>query len=254
MKIKVMTYNIWNYNEPWDVRLKLICEVIDSEKPDIIGLQEVRFDERRNAEQDQAEQIAERVGMSYIYQPAHIYSEKPRVEEGLAIMAKHPFTPLGYIKLTRDPGDRRDAHQRICLGASVKVNGREIGFFVTHFSLSHQARVRNAVETVKYVAGFRHRVKVLVGDFNSPPVLAPIRLLKGEKEVDGVKGFFVDAWEAANPGDPGCTFPSRKPWIRLDYVFVSGEAKAIEAHLAGTKARKGVYPSDHLAIVATLEI
>eukprot|EP01087_Luapelamoeba_hula_P008548 TRINITY_DN2142_c0_g1_i1.p1 TRINITY_DN2142_c0_g1~~TRINITY_DN2142_c0_g1_i1.p1 ORF type:complete len:563 (-),score=66.48 TRINITY_DN2142_c0_g1_i1:8-1696(-) len=41
-KLIVGTYNIWNYNPYWDLRLQRITEVIKDSDPDILALQEVR--------------------------------------------------------------------------------------------------------------------------------------------------------------------------------------------------------------------
>jgi len=39
--LKVMTFNIWNYNAPWPQRLRMICDVVERHGPHIIAWQEV---------------------------------------------------------------------------------------------------------------------------------------------------------------------------------------------------------------------
>jgi hypothetical protein len=43
MALRILSYNIWNYNPPWDERLVLMIEQIKQNQPAIIGMQEVRF-------------------------------------------------------------------------------------------------------------------------------------------------------------------------------------------------------------------
>ena len=40
-QLKVLTYNIWNYNGDWAQRLQMICGLVKKEEPHVIGWQEV---------------------------------------------------------------------------------------------------------------------------------------------------------------------------------------------------------------------
>ncbi len=42
--VRMISFNIWNLNEPWKKRLQMLSDQIEREKPDIIGFQEVRYD------------------------------------------------------------------------------------------------------------------------------------------------------------------------------------------------------------------
>lgn len=42
-KLKILSYNIWNYNSPWKIRHKMIADEVAKILPDIIAWQEVRY-------------------------------------------------------------------------------------------------------------------------------------------------------------------------------------------------------------------
>lgn len=42
-KLKILSYNIWNYNSPWKSRHQMIAEEVAKIVPDIIAWQEVRY-------------------------------------------------------------------------------------------------------------------------------------------------------------------------------------------------------------------
>lgn len=105
---------------------------------------------------------------------------------------------------------------------------------------------------------------VLVGDINSdgqvlPPLTtASYALLRG--------AGFSDAWVDARPGDPGFTSghdenlrnPVSDPTRRIDVIFHRGAITALDAMVVGgdpaQRTGAGVWPSDHLGVIATLRL
>lgn len=257
--IKVFNLNIWNYNEPWDVRRELIAEAIRREEADLVALQEIRY--LSSYEEDprhQAEQIAERLsGYSLIWQPAHYYQSCGPDEkwEGLAILSHLPVVDRRYLLLSRDEGDSNDTLQRIVLGAEVRTPGGAFWLFTTHFPLSARARQRVVCEAYDFVVGTAGpRPFVLTGDFNAEPDSAPIHFLTGRLALERQHGGLVDAWALLHPNEPGFTQPRREPRKRIDYFFVSPPVRIYKITLAATEPdAQGVYPSDHYGLVAKLE-
>lgn len=71
-------------------------------------------------------------------------------DEGLSIFSLWPIIETSWTPLSRDRDDREDDHQRVLLRACVlSPRGVKINFFVTHLSLSVNARRRSAVEVCK---------------------------------------------------------------------------------------------------------
>ncbi len=54
---------------------------------------------------------------------------------------------------------------------------------------------------------------VLAGDFTADPDSAGVRFLSGRQSLDGTSVCYRDAWESANPGEPGETFTPRNPLV-----------------------------------------
>ncbi len=262
MKLKVMTYNIWNYNEPWPQRRRMIVENILETDPDIVGLQELRDDRNFNSlGHHQAKQIADRTGLDYQFQPAMVYSRTPRKVEGVGILSRYPIESTAYLELTRDPQDEKDVHQRIVFNGTLNLPAGDLHFFVTHFSLSPKMRPRNAVELLRFLSSFNsHLPKLVVGDFNCVPQDTPIRILTGREKLDNqtVMGNLVDTWEEApvrnrrtikeddkthEEGRIDFIFTSPSPWTRTDV----GEVSLIDG-----QDPSGIKASDHAAVTSTL--
>jgi exonuclease III len=58
--LRILTLNIWNYNDPWPKRRALITETIQKHQPDLIGFQEIRHSGEHDEDgKNQAQQLAE---------------------------------------------------------------------------------------------------------------------------------------------------------------------------------------------------
>ncbi len=263
LELKIMSYNIWNYNEPWAERRKMIVDCILEEDPDIIGLQEIRDDARFNPPgQNQARQIARRTGLDYHYQPAMVYSRSPRCVEGVCIMSRHPIESTTYVELTRDPKDEMDFHQRIVLNGTIRLPLGQLEFFVTHFSLSPKMRLSNALELIQFVQSFNSPLpKFIVGDFNCTPDDRPIRILTGVERLPNqlAVGNLIDVWEEAPMQARYC---SNGPWThggrRIDYIFMTSSpwarANVKRFAILNPRNEKKLPASDHTALAATISI
>jgi len=263
LELKVMSYNIWNYNEPWAERRKIVVDCILEQDPDVVGLQEIRDDSRFNAPgQNQARQIASRTGLDYHYQPAMIYSRSPRCVEGVCIMSRHPIQSTTCVELTRNPKDEKDVHQRIVLNGTLPLPLGKIEFFVTHFSLSPEMRLSNALELLQFVQSFNSPLpKFVVGDFNCTPNDPPARILTGNQRIPNqpIVGNLIDVWdEAPGPKKPGSNGPGSFGDRRIDYIFMTSSpwARTAVRNVATLNPRnaEGLSGSDHAALTATVSI
>lgn len=62
---------------------------------------------------------------------------------------------------------------------------------------------------------------------------------------------YSDCHRTLHPEEPGYTYPSCSPWLRLDYVFVSPD---MATHLSACEVVSGeeaLRASDHLPVLAT---
>lgn len=108
---------------------------------------------------------------------------------------------------------------------------------------------------------------VLVGDLNAEPDSDEVRLLCGHKTAPAVERFtLVDAWRYAPSDAVLWTWDRANPHVRstmepssrIDYVLVGlpgedrrGHVRSVER--IGTAAVDGVWPSDHVGVLASLE-
>lgn len=169
--LKVATFNIWNFNEPWEERLQMIGHHMATAQPDVIGWQEVRYDISQPV-RSQVEQLIELPafkGYQFVWERGMTYLNFHsrngwHVDEGVAIFSRFPITRADHRVLSRDMGDGNDReHQRVCLRARIRPPGSccPLDFLVTHLTLSDPARDRAVVEIAEWVHAFDD-------DLNSP--------------------------------------------------------------------------------------
>lgn len=262
-RLRVLNLNIWNYNEPWEARREQIVALIRSTLPDVIALQEVRGRDWGLDVRHQADQIlASLPGYTSVWEPAHYWPpghghNQGRLEwEGLALLSAHPLVDRAVLRLSRDPADAHDSLQRLVLGAQVQMPGGPFWVFTTHYPLSAAARARVAPESLDFVERRADGLPyTLTGDLNAEPREAPIRALTGAGGTGEAPGGLVDAWQACHPGEPGHTFPAWGPSKRIDYMLVPPQVAVREIEVLGrVPDRDTISPSDHCALLATLEV
>lgn len=245
--IKVLVWNIWNYNE-WEARLPCLGQCIKEQDADIVALQEVRYNylQAPNQADDLSDYL---VGYERVVQPAAVGT---RHWEGLAVFAKHTATRVNYWGLSRDLDDRRDApHQRIVLGIELDCKGVPVCVFNSHWSLSPVARIRTAREVLGFMDLFcgANKQTLLMGDFNAEPDEEAIRTIRA-----GSLGL-TDTWAELHGDDAGWTWEVPDLRRRIDYIFHGPGLEVISCKRVGMEPNeKGVYPSDHAGLVAEFRI
>ncbi|WP_327729180.1 endonuclease/exonuclease/phosphatase family protein [Streptomyces sp. NBC_00487] len=192
----------------------------------------------------------------------------PSVGIGNAVLSRWPVLERDTIGLPTGEGDSG----RGALYALLDAPAAPVPFFTAHLSSATDAsavRCRQVTALVEFVA--RHRGRgahppVITGDFNAWPDSDEVRLLGGYKTAPAVPGqCFFDVWEYAEPGAPSATWDIANPYVaksfgpsvRVDYIHVGppgaggiGHVRAVRR--AGDAPVDGVWPSDHMAVVADL--
>ena len=106
---------------------------------------------------------------------------------------------------------------------------------------------------------------IVCGDFNACPESTEVLFMGGMHGLDGQSLHLFDAFEVAHPGELGFTWNNTNPYTaqdptpdqRIDYIFVGahtadGAGKVLDAAVVCDAPRRGVWPSDHFAVVAQL--
>lgn len=264
--VRLLTLNLWQEQGPWAQRLELLHTRLLSLQPDVICLQEVR--QKLEAIPNQAETIANWLGMSFAYETAQDWGGG---DEGLAILSRFSIDEKVVRELPFEEGQSR----RICLGASVKFPEGNFWFFTTHLAYrlqDGQQRERQILAVDQFVNEHhvRGRTSVLAGDFNAIPDADEVRFLRGLTTLEGRRTFYQDAFAVCNPAAPGYTWSKENPytaaleWLgldrRLDYIFVTPMTRAGLGRIHSCRIvcsepdERGIWCSDHFGLLAEIQL
>lgn len=238
MRLKVMTYNIQhgkNHNSARNViDLKNTVVPILYEKPDILGLNEVRCGSGFGY-CDQPKKIAKLCGGTPLFGKA--LSLGKRKCYGNALVAKLPVRKSKAVDIP-DPAVKRygDYYEtRSILCAEIDCGGQIITYLCTHFGLNPDER-EIAVNTVLELVNSTDMPVILTGDFNAEP---------DDEQIKRLSSSLHNMAEILGNVEP--TFPSDEPKVCIDYIFYRG-LKPLNIHTV-----KGIY-SDHLPLTAEFEV
>ena len=269
--LRILTFNIWNRDSlnktgaGYASRLEQLMESMHKARADIIGLQEVRFDnrERDSLPHNQIQHLF--VGLweyNYVYQPASLDLSGDlanTVEEGLAILSRYPIKAWSYVVLHSN--NSLDVHQRICLHAEIDTPLEpRLHVFVTHLSL-HQGLREVAVAQIARFMAAHEGTKVLLGDMNSEPDSHEMRFLRGTGLTDAWLAFYpepdIRPTGSAAGGEErfyGLTFDATERHLRkrIDYIYMDLSLSLVASgvELFGSDGREPV--SDHLGVLLSL--
>lgn len=214
--MKIMVYNTQhclNYITR-QIDFELIAGIIKDYGADIVGLNEIRNVGMQEDYQDQAKILADLAGYDYHYfaQAIKFSGVNPY---GNVLLSKNPIVQAQTILVPDPPRQYDGYYETRCLLKAKLDNGLTVN--VIHFGLNPDEQ-ENAVKTI--MDNLENEKCILMGDFNvSPdnPVLAPIRA-RMKDTADLFK-------------QPLLSFPSDKPKVKIDYIFVSHDIEVIDADI-----------------------
>ena len=228
--MKIMSFNTQhclNFLEQrvdYEIMAKAILDV----GADLVGLNEMF---NGGAFCEQTKRLAELTGIeNYFFAKAIDDRDGPY---GNGILSKIPFKSVETI-IIPDPCPKRPGgwYETRCILKAELENGLRV--LVTHFGLEKDEQ-ENAVK--KVLEHIKDEKCILMGDFNLEPndhLLTPIR----ERLIDTCAGFCGN-----KP-----SFPSDKPRIKIDYIFVSPDIEIITADIPE------IIASDHRPHIAKVKI
>ena len=211
--LRILSYNICRGGAGREAQ---IAAVIRAASPDLVVLQEAQFPHavRRIASAADMPHCAARPG------------------ESLAFLSARPI-------------ERHEWHQpRLSRHAFLEIvpAGDACRIFGVHLSAVHaawteQRRIFELRALLLGIARHQHGPHLLVGDFNTlapgeqfdfrklPPRLRALVWLSGGRVrwrtiQKVIEAGYVDAYRAAHAEDPGFTFPTWDPHVRLDFAFL----------------------------------
>jgi len=230
-----MTFNI-HVGVGIDKKLDLqrIADVIMSERPDLVGLQEVDRGVRRTEGKDEIAELAKLTRMDYAFGHNLDYQEG---QYGVAILSKFLIQKIDHRKFE----NRREAERRGMLRVEVDIGGRTIDFATTHLDYQRDdGRLFETEQLLRFLAEIKNPL-IVVGDFNDEPLGIAYKLMLTK---------FEDAWVGSRAKGDGLSYPADRPTKRIDYVFYRPRdgVRAKKTWVVKTPA------SDHHPVMAELEI
>jgi exodeoxyribonuclease-3 len=181
--------------------------------------------------------------------------------------------------LSRTKVEHHEWHPLVRAGRAfleVAVAAPRLRVFGVHLSAVHsewteRRRLRETALLLERIAEHREGFHLLAGDFNSlapnelletrrlPPRLRPFVWLSGGRvRYRTVKVMleagYSDAYRLLHPDEPGYTFPTWDPHVRLDFVFLPATASARlkSCRVVGDGAAASA--SDHFPLLAQFEV
>lgn len=234
--VRLVTYNVRRcLGMDGVLSPRRIARVLLEAEADIVALQELDVGRTRSHHADQAQEIADEIGMRLHFHPSL------RVEQELYGDAILSRLPMRLVRAAALPGHPRrlGIEPRGALWAEVDAGNVSINVINTHLGLYRRER-HAQVEALLGPdwlghPGCRERT-FLVGDLNLVPQSRTYRRLTLR---------MTDAHRAAGLA-PRATFPSYLPVLRLDYVLAGPGIDLLRAEVVRTTATRTA--SDHLPL------
>ena len=233
--LRVMTYNI-HVGVGVDKKLDLqrIADVINKEKPDLVGLQEVDRGVKRTEGKDEIAELAAMTKMEFAFAPNLDYQGG---KYGVAILSRLPIKSTVHRMFE----NKREAERRGMLEIVIELDGKRVNFVTTHLDYQFEdGRLFETEQLLKFLEGTKGPL-IVVADLNDTPDGSAYQLMRT---------IFGDAWIASKANGDGFSYPADKPVKRIDHIFyrTSDRVRAKKAWVVETLA------SDHIPVVAELEI
>lgn len=230
LRLKIMTYNL-RFGEL--ASLEELALRIESEKPDMVALQEVDCHTCREGVghqhgKDFATELGFRTGMFPLYGKTIAFAGG---WYGIGLLTAVPYVEVRKLML---PQASAQEESRALLLVTVEAGRDTVVFASTHLGLSEESRRMQTEFIVNEVKESRYPV-LLGGDFNAEPGTAEIATMTAE-------GNLLCGMQP--------TFPADDPDVRIDYLFgyPAGRWKLESARVMPSGL------SDHRAIVSVVTL
>ena len=226
---RVVTFNIQALHHGPDAVVRALAPL----RADIVALQEVDRNTLRSGGVDQAQLLAQRLGMHAQFAAA---LDLQGGQYGIAVLSR---TPLQFPQVHPLPR-LGDEEPRIALSVTTLAGGLPLRVFNTHLAADWKARNPQEIRRTQALAllGQMDGVKggvLLLGDFNcGAPEPAYRALSRGLLPVS----------------DMAPTFPASRPAVVLDHVWIRAATTPLKA--VAVRTPPGL-ASDHLPKVVDLQ-
>ena len=202
--IRVMTYNI-HVGVGMDKKLDLqrIADVINRERPDLVGLQEVDRGVRRTEGKDEIVELAKMTRMEFAFAPNLDYQGG---KYGVAILSRWPIKSTVHRMFE----NKRESERRGMLKVELEVDKKTVHFVTTHLDYQFEdGRLFETEQLIKFLDDTKGPL-IVVADLNDVPDGSAYKLMRTT---------FNDAWLTSRAKADGFSYPADKPVKRIDHVM-----------------------------------
>ena len=260
--VRVMTFNI-RYDNPndsmnaWPNRVAQVCRFVNSQKPDIIGMQEVLWNQYSDLDSLLTDYSSEGKGRDDGARGGEmnpVFFRKDRFDMVRTIT----FWLSDSLEVPGTKGWGASLPRIVTwMELADKVSHEHLFFFNTHFAHdSDSARLMSSRillrEVDKIANGYRF---IITGDFNMGPLSPGYAILTGPDEsVPLMKDSYI--LSGKKPVGPAYTFNgfSDKPGNgRIDYIFVKNGMQVL-SHSTYIRKDRGIFISDHWPVEALVSL
>ncbi len=243
-EVTVLVYNIHAGKDATRRdNLSRVAELVRGTGADLVLLQEVDRNTQRSGPADQPAALARLTGYPVAFGRTIGFQGG---DYGIALLSRWPIQRDTLIPLavTAPPGGTTDGReQRGVLVAVVATPGGSLAVLNTHLDASGDDhwRVQEIAGVLRVAADVRERGLPLLlgGDFNARPESPVHQALRA--------AGFRDAWPECGTGN-ALTFPADTPNRRIDYLYLTGEARCLDARVLPSDA------SDHRPLLVRLRL
>ena len=249
--LKIFTFNVRvavdKGANDFELRKHRIAELINTEKPDVVGFQEATDMMRR--------EIAALLDGYYVVGCGR---EKNYGGESAAVAFrtdKFELIKLDNFWLSTTPnipGSRYGEDQSNCprittaLMLVEKSGGKPFWFINTHLDhVGNTARLLGATQLMQFISE-KNAPCILVGDFNAGPSAKPIMALSANEHLG-----LVDC--TANIEGTFHNYGRMEKMAKIDYIFTNMPCDITKSFAYSDDAPDGTYYSDHLPVCAFIE-
>ena len=253
IEVKVATINLHNRADRWPERRHLLVSQLIEVVPDMIALQEISVPIR------QGQWLCKQINYRLSGSDKIPYTLVQKRFQHLLHGALQAVGVISRLPVLYHDGINLGYGGRVALRVHVELPSHQTMDFVStqlhDVAFEKEARGEQAMKLVGWLNSHKHvPIQVMAGDFNETP---------GGLAVNYIKQSFRSAYEVWYGREPFATYPTvlaatDAPAACLDYIFFTAAVhKVTHAGLFGNVAAREddtLYPSDHVGLVATLEV
>lgn len=250
--LKLLTLNLWNVNEPLQIRMDNLAAYLEDARPTFLAFQEV-------AKVGLAPQIVDIVGnLGYQWNYLETESAMTPGRDGLAVCTLGVIIDSRSLRLPISDGDDRKQIQVV----TVDYAGEQLTIFNVHLTFGDRNQsVRRAQVQILLNDVLRTSGPFLIcGDFNETPTSPGVIDLLSAAQLR-----LVDAWAYCNDrshNSPGYTFDPQNRFLdpdivepsRYDYVFASTHIMVRSCDVVLDEKGYSIPVSDHYGLLASFSV